>query len=53
MCELGKDIKIENVPVESTKTIQAKIGDIKNGKPVNAYWYEFRREIKVTVEPKF
>ena len=35
---------IGNVPVESTKTIQAEIEN---------YWYEFRKEIKVTVEPKF
>ncbi len=33
-----------NVPVESTKTLQAEISN---------YWYEFRKEIKVTVEPKF
>jgi hypothetical protein len=42
-----------NVPVESTKVIQASIGEIENGKPVNGYWYEFRKEIKVTVEPRF
>jgi hypothetical protein len=35
---------VRNVPVESTKTLQASISD---------YWYEFRKEIKVTVEPKF
>ena len=44
MCELGKDIAIENVPVESTKTIQASIGFDENGKydEGKAYWYEFR-----------
>lgn len=37
------------VPVESTKTIQASVGKWKD----NPYWYEFRKEIRVTVEPKF
>ena len=55
MCELGKDLKIQNVPVESTKTIQASIGFNEDGSynKDKAYWYEFRKEIKVTVEPKF
>ena len=45
------------VPVEATKTIQASIGLEEDGsfKPEGdkAYWYEFRKEIKVTVEPTF
>lgn len=41
------------VPVESTKTIEVSVGKIDNRKPVIPYWYEFRKEIKVTVEPKF
>jgi hypothetical protein len=45
--------KIGEVPVESTKTLQASIGEIENGEAKNGYWYEFRKEIKVTVEPKF
>jgi hypothetical protein len=55
MCELGKDIEIGNVPVESTKTIQVSIGFNEDGSynKDKAYWYEFRKEIKVTVEPKF
>jgi hypothetical protein len=53
MCTFSDDFEIGKVPVESTKTIQASIGKVENGKPVNGYWYEFRKEIKVTVEPKF
>jgi hypothetical protein len=43
------------VPVEATKTIQASIGqyDSQSNKFISSYWYEFRKEIKVTVEPKF
>jgi hypothetical protein len=42
-CPLTKTLSA-NVPVESTKTLQASVGE---------YWYEFRKEITVTVEPKF
>lgn len=51
------DVFAGKVPVESTKTIQASIGLEEDGsfKPDgdSAYWYEFRKEIKVTVEPTF
>jgi hypothetical protein len=51
-CSLDK-FNVGNVPVESTKTIVASLGIIENGKPEYPYWYEFRKELKVTVEPKF
>ncbi len=49
------DMDVGNVPVESTRIIQVSVGKTENGKPAegNAYWYEFRKEIKVTVEPRF
>jgi hypothetical protein len=47
-CEIT-DANANNVPVESTKTLIAQVGEWDK-KP---YYYEFRKEIKVTVEPKF
>ena len=42
-CEI-KDADANNVPVESTKSLTAEVKD---------YYYEFRKEIKVTVVPTF
>jgi hypothetical protein len=46
--------KFTNNPLESTATILSSVGEVDtDGKPTNAYWYEFRDEVKVTVEPRF
>ena len=58
MCTITPEIDAGNVPVESTKLIQASVG-LKDGKTFEpddektSYFYEFRKEIKVKVEPKF
>ncbi len=53
MCPM-EDMEIGKVPVESTRTIQVLLGETgADGDITQGYWYEFRKQATVKVEPRF
>ena len=53
MCPI--EIAFTEPVLETTKTVQADLGTItSDGEPgPDSYYYEFRKDIKVTVEPRY